>query len=411
MTKHTIKNTLRVSFLEGAFASIMTGFSETFMTPYCLALGGTTRQVGFLASIPSLIASLFQLKSSDAINRLKSRKTILTNCVLLHALMWLPIIAIPYLFRQNSAAYLIVFFVFFATFNGFAVPAWSSMMSDYIPAKSRGKYFGFRNRALGLVVVASSFIAGFILKLTNHSGALSGFTIIFSAAFLARLISWYFLTKMRELPLKISPEAIFSFWDFIKRIRESNFAKFVFFVSSMSFAVNVASPFFAVYMLKDLRMDYMHYTIVITSATLTSLVMMGVWGRYGDTAGNIRILKVTALFIPFIPVLWLFSSNVMYLIAIQVIAGFFWAGFNLSASNFIYDAVSAPKRPRCIAYFNVINGVAIYSGAFIGGFLATAVPAIKGNRLLSLFLLSGIARMVVTAVFYNRIKEVRPRLV
>lgn len=410
MKRHAIKNTLRVSFLDGIFASVMLGFSENFMTPYCLALKGTARQVGLLVSIPNLVASLFQLKSSDLISKFKSRKAILVVSVLLHTLTWIPIIAIPYLFKASQAVYLIIFVSAYVTFNGFAGPAWSSMMSDYVPAGSRGKYFGWRNRTLGLIVVVSAFLAGFILRFMGRSNVLSGFCIIFSIAFAARLISWYFLTRMHEARLKISEEAYFTFWDFIKRARESNFAKFVFFVGSMSFAVNLASPFFAVYMLRDLKLDYVTYVIIITSATLTSLVMMGVWGRHSDAVGNVRVLKAASLFIPIIPALWLFSSNVYYLIAVQIVAGFFWAGFNLSASNFIYDAVSPPKRSRCVAYFNVVNGIAIYLGALLGGFLAGVLPQIRENRLLCLFALSGIARLFVTALFYDRIKEVRPQV-
>jgi MFS family permease len=157
-------------------------------------------------------------------------------------------------------------------------------------------------------------------------------------------------------------------------------------------------------------MDYMTYTVVVASATLTTLIMMAVWGRYCDVVGNIRVLKTSSLFVPLIPLLWLFSSNVFYLIIIQIFAGFFWAGFNLSASNFIYDAVSAPKRSRCVAYFNVVNGVAIFLGATLGGLLAGVLPAIKANRLLCLFSVSAAARAFVTYLFYNKVIEVRPRV-
>lgn len=410
MKKNKLKNTLKVSYLDGLFASIMTGFSETFMTPYCLALKGTTRQIAALVSLPNLFSALFQLKSSDMIARLKSRKKVVVTCVLLHALMWVPIISIPYFPKINTGWYLIAFVILYTALNGFAIPAWSSMMSDYIPGGSRGKYFGWRNRTLGLVVVLSAFIAGFILRYVNKNEVLFGFTLIFSIACVSRLVSWYFLTRMHEAKLKISKEAYFTFWDFIKRIRESNFAKFVFFVGSMSFTVNLASPFFAVYMLRDLNMDYMTYTVVVASATLTTLIMMAVWGRYCDVVGNIRVLKTSSLFVPLIPLLWLFSSNVFYLIIIQIFAGFFWAGFNLSASNFIYDAVSAPKRSRCVAYFNVVNVVAIFLGATLGGLLAGVLPAIKANRLLCLFSVSAAARAFVTYLFYNKVIEVRPRV-
>ena len=52
---------------------------------------------------------------------------------------------------------------------------------------------------------------------------------------------------------------------------------------------------------------------------------------------------------------------------LQVAGGFLWAGLNLPAVNFVYDAVSRSTRARFLAYFNVINSCCISAGAFISG--------------------------------------------
>ncbi len=92
---------------------------------------------------------------------------------------------------------------------------------------------------------------------------------------------------------------------------------------------------------------------------------------------------------------------------IQIFSGFFWAGFNISVSNFIYDAVTPAKRSRCIAYFNVVNGTSIFLGAVLGGKLALILPAFNGYKLLTLFLVSGILRIIPAGLSFI-IKEVRP---
>jgi MFS family permease len=142
------------------------------------------------------------------------------------------------------------------------------------------------------------------------------------------------------------------------------------------------------------------------TATLTIFFMMQLWGSHADHVGNRRVLRLTSYFIPFVPMLWLFSHNVAYLIAIQFFAGFFWAGFNMSASNFMYDAVTPEKRTRCIAYYNVLNGIAAFAGAVTGGFLAHLLPPVFGNRLLSVFLLSGLLRLAASPLC-STIREVR----
>lgn len=401
-----LRQSLKNSFLDGTFASATIGFTEQYITPFAIALKATRPQIGMLTAFPSLIASLAQLMSADVTERLKSRKRIINISVFLHAFMYIPILLIPFVFTENRPVWLILFVTILACFFAFPGPAWASLMADHIPPSSRGRYFGWRNRLLGIIAVACAFLAGFILNIFGKE-SLRGFAIIFGLACVARFISWYFLTRMYEPHMKITREHYFTFWEFISRVRESNFAKFVFYVASINFSVFIASPFFAVYMLSSLNFSYAKYTVIVTSATIASLLTMKIWGRHADVAGNLKVIKVTSFFLPIVPALWLFSHETYYLILIQIFAGFVWAGFNLSIINFIFDAVMPEKRTRCISYFNVINGTAIFLGAMLGGVLAKTLPEIFGYRLLTLFLFSGIMRALCALIFLPRLREVR----
>jgi MFS family permease len=401
-----IKKSLKFSFLDGIFASCMTGLTADYITPYALALKATASQIGILSAVPNFISSLLQLKSADLAERLRSRKKIINLFVLLHALMGLPIVLIPYVFKTQAVLFLIIFITLFTSLNAIAGPAWSSLMSDYIPIKKRGKFFGWRNKVLGSVTIACAFLAGLILHYFKNN-ILRGFLIIFSIAFICRLISWYFLTRMYEPPFRLRREAYFSFFDFIRRAGESNFAKFVIFVAGINFCVNLAAPFFSVFMLRDLKFGYLTYTVIVTTATITQVFTIGRWGRHADKVGNVKILKFTALFIASLPLWWIFNQNPLYLIFAQVLSGFAWAGFNLCAVNFIYDAVTAEKRTRCIAYFNVFSGVGLCLGALLGSYLVNILPALLGYKILSLFLLASVCRFLVVLLFSGKIKEVR----
>jgi MFS family permease len=133
---------------------------------------------------------------------------------------------------------------------------------------------------------------------------------------------------------------------------------------------------------------------------------MHIWGRHADHVGNLKIVKLSSKFVALVPLLWLVSPSAIYLVGVQIFAGFFWAGFNLGVTNFMYDAVTPEKRTRCVAYFNMVNGAAIFSGAALGGYLAGVIPSFMGNRLLSLFILSGIFRLLATGIS-SFVKEVR----
>lgn len=403
-----VRQSLKISFKEGIFASVMVGLTEQYLAPFAIALHATVQQIGILAALPHLVASLFQLYASSWAYRFKSRRTFIVMGALVQTFSLLPLAYLPYL-RFKSEIWIFIFWVIvFHTAGAMIGPVWGSLISDHIPTGERGRYFGGRNQKLGLVTVASNLAAGLILYFIHPSHPLVGFTVLCTMAALMRLISAGLLARMEDLPLRVGKEDVFTFWMFIRRFRESNFVKFVLFVSSMTFAVNIAAPFFAVYMLRDLHMNYFVYTILSLSAILTTLFSMKLWGEHADQVGNVKVLRLTSILLPVIPILWLFSGHPFYLVLVQIFSGFLWGGFNLAASNFIYDAVSSAKRIRCIAYFNVLNGSAISLGSLVGGYLASGIPPLFGFRLLSIFLLSGFLRFLVVIFLRPTFREVRP---
>lgn len=407
MSKYNkIKKSLKYSFWDGVFASVMIGLTQDYITPYALALKASLRQVGLLSALPNLCASLVQLKSADLTEKLASRKRLILLSVFIQAFMILPIILIPHIIKINQAAFLIFLAMLFIGFGAISLGPWASLMSDYIPSNKRGHYFGWRNKILGMVAVGSSLFAGFILQ-THKQNVLFGFWIILNLAMAARFISWYFLTRQYEPKFSHNIENHFTFLDFVKRAKESNFVKFVFFVAGLNFSVNLAAPFFTVFMLRDLKFGYFTYTVVMIPVVLTSLLLIDRWGRLADRIGNYRIVKFCSFFIASLPLFWIIYRHPAYLIFVQILGGFAWSGFNLCAVNFVFDSVSGPKRTRCLSYLNVINGFGISLGAIIGGYLAGHMPELLGYKLLSLFLFSSVMRFLIIFTFTPKIKEIR----
>jgi MFS family permease len=142
-------------------------------------------------------------------------------------------------------------------------------------------------------------------------------------------------------------------------------------------------------------------------SSFASLVALPLWGKHADWVGNARVLRLSSFFAAMVPAFWLISWDPAYLMLIQIWAGFSWSGVTLSAANFIYDAVTPQKRVRCIAYFNVINGAAMFLGSSIGGFLASRLPPLFGYNLVSLFVLSCFCRLLFHLLLSHSFREVR----
>ncbi|PPD58795.1 MFS transporter [Dehalogenimonas etheniformans] len=393
-TNPTVNKSLRLSVFDGAAFNAMMGLTQDFMSPFALALKASTAQVGLLASLPNLALALSQLGSPWISERLRSRKSLLVPMVIIQAVLWLPIFIMPQLFHNMAVWWLIALFTAGSVFGALGNPAWGSMMADLVPAGMRGRYFGFRNRIGGATLLSCFFIGGLILQLSSKQVML-GFGTLFGSAVIFRLASAYFLSKMYEPPMRRCPDPWHPMQE-LKTLPATNAGRLSLFVGAMMFATYVASPFFAVYMLTELGFGYGAFVIVTASASVANFLFMGYWGRRADKSGHLKVVRLTALMIPLVPVVWLVSHNLIYLIVIQVFSGFVWSGFNLSSTNLLYESAAPERRTRAIAVYNFLSGTAMCVGAAIGGVIATRLPEISGQSFLTLFLLSGILRGAVT---------------
>ena len=170
----------------------------------------------------------------------------------------------------------------------------------------------------------------------------------------------------------------------------------------------IASPFFAVYMLKDLGFTYLQFTAMIAAELAASFIAMGIWGRAIDSRGTKFVLYIGGMLAALVPLMWLFSHNFYYLILVEMFSGISWAAFNLSSSNFMFDAVQPENRVRCIAYYKFFESIAIFAGALFGGCLISVLPVwIFISSISFAFLISGILRLIASLILLPTLKEAR----
>jgi len=408
---------LKASMRDGVAHAVMLGSGETYLGAFGIFLQATTLQIGLLATLPLVFEAVSQWISALTLDRFRSRRAVIVVWAMLQAVLWLPVAVLPFLFGPGTVA--AVSLICLVTLNhiatGFIHPVWSSLMGDLVPVEVRGRFFGSRNRLTGMSSFISLLLAGGILHYFKNAGmAAAGFLIVFIGAMLARFYSAAWLRRYDDPPYHVQPEQVFSFWQFLRRAPHSNFAKFAFFFAVTNFSVSFSSPYFALYMLRDLQFSYLEFTAISGVATMFQFLTFRYWGGISDRFGNKKILNVCSWGIGIVPFCWLFSTNLIYICVIQVYAGLVWAGFNLAAANFIYDACSPPKRARCVAYRGIINSVFVLAGSMAGGIVAKLLPPSfsigpwhVAHVLLIVFLISGLLRLATAGFFLKIFHEVR----
>lgn len=402
---------LRWSLANGGLNAVMLGCGEAYLGPFAVFLSAPDPVIGALATLPVFLGAGAQLMSVRLLDRGPSRRRLATALVTAQALTWAVIFAAPF-FVPDHAAWLLLGGAMLYFISGHALlPVWNSWMGDLVPSGSRGDYFGRHGRVSSFCAVAALVGAAVTLHVGRAGGWEWGaYGAVFGAALLARLASAGAFLRMRDVPLSPPTDAErFTFWDFVRRTGRSNFAKFTFFVAAIMGTSFMAGPYFAPFMLRDLGFNYLEFLASSVVFNIAQIVTMHRWGRLCDRVGARRILRVTAVLIPLVPLPWLVTTRWEWILAAQTFSGVIWGGFNLAAMNFLFDAVSPAKRARCVAYYHLLLNGAMLAGATIGGFLSTRLgDAVFGFPLQTLFLISAVARVLPVLLLLPLVREVRP---
>jgi MFS family permease len=395
----------------------MSGGGVTYFSAFALFLKASAPQVALLSVLPQLLGSLAQLLSAWLGAHLRRRKLLIIIGASLQALVWVPLVALPLSFPDLAIPLLLICITLYHATGNLAVPVWISLMGELVPERKRGRYFGRRTRLATITAFISLVTAGVVLHGFDAQGwTVYGFVSLFLCAGVARTISVYHLALMHEpepLPHE-QPAAPPKFS--LRLLRESHAWRFTLFLALMQGAVAVAAPFFAVYMLRDLQFSYLEFMANTGAAVLVQFLTLNMWGRISDVFGNRLILVTAGSFIPLLPALWLVSDNFWYLIVVQVISGFSWAGFSLSAGNFLYDLVPAQRRTRYMALHNVFVAFVIFGGGMLGALLSRSLPQLRdliglnwnwGSALLGVFAVSAVLRGLIAILFLPRLREIK----
>ena len=407
-----IRSGLHYSIKDGLLWAVMYGVAESYLAPFALLFGATAFQVSLIQGVAFLGVCLAQLVGAKLALKVKDRKTLIVTAVRIHAVSWVFIFLMT-VFTGNPW-YLILFYLIGMFSTNLGGPAWNSWMNDLIPKRLRGEFWGKRNTLVGGVQFAAMGAAGVLLHVSKIGNMeILAFGFLFLVAFLARFGGSMMTARQYEPEMHITETTHnFHFRIFLTKLRTTNFGRFALFNFFMAFAVNIMAPIINVYVLETLHFSYMQFTALNVAMMVTSFISMVYWGPLSDRFGNYRILTVTTIFLPLVAFAWIFVHNFYLLLLLQCFNGFLMAGMNLAIINYLFDAVLPQNVMKITAYFNTLNNLFAFSGAFLGGYLTKLTPNLsfewfdRGNFEL-IFLLSGLIRLFVVISFSMKFREVR----
>ena len=407
----------RYGIRDGALQAAMQGGGENYLSAFALLLHASAFQIGMLSALPQLVGTWAQLFSLKILQRLGRRKSLILAGGIGQTILWIPLLALPLLFPDQGAWLLILCTMLYAAMGQFAIPAWNSLITEFVDPDQRGIYFGRRARVMAVTSFAVLCTAGLIL----HFNELwwqpwIGFAIIFMIAAVARAASTVYLARIDETQAPPTCETDFRLLEFVRSQRGSNFQRFLVFSGLMHLCVLIAGPYFLMYMLRDLQFTYAMYAAWMAAGVLGQFLTLAPWGRLGDRFGNKKVLVTSGLLVPFLPMFYIVSTNFYFLMGVNFFAGVVWAGLSMGLQNYLFDSVRPEDRAKGVAVWNTVNAIGWCVGALLGSWLATVAPsniAFAGveihliSNLPVVFFISGVLRFFVSVGLLRSLRESR----
>lgn len=370
---------LRLLVIEAAFSGGTTALTTgVILTAFALHLHASNAMVGVLASAPFL-AQLLQLPAILMVERWRARKLISVVTSLVGRAM-LGVMAVTAFFAGTAPliAFLIAQFILCGT-GAIGSCAWNAWMRDLAPESKLGEVFARRTVWLTAISLILGLAAALALDLAP-AGSLARnlvFAGMFAAGCVTGLISARVVAAMPEpmMPPRAGPVALRSLLQ--QPFADANFSRLLLFVGSWQFAINFATPFFTVFIVRQLHFDVSFVMLLSVVSQVANLLALRTWGLLSDRFANKSVLAVCApTYIVAIVAMAgasQFASRPLiqaWLVLLHIVMGASIAGVTLTSTNIALKLSPKGSATAYVATNAMVTAVAAGTAPIVGGLLA-----------------------------------------
>jgi MFS family permease len=171
---------------------------------------------------------------------------------------------------------------------------------------------------------------------------------------------------------------------------DTNFRNLIYFLAVLNFAINLAAPFFTVYMLVLLQLPLLLVIIFTLIVQATSLAFLRIWGRLSDQMSNKSVLAVSGILLLFCILGFTFTTlptahtlSLTLLIFLHIFIGISTAGVTLASGNITLKLAPKGQGTHYLAATSISNSLAAGIAPILGGFLADLLISTEFNLLIS----------------------------
>jgi MFS family permease len=352
--------------------------SGPLLVGYALLLGASNVGVGALSALGPA-TQVLQLPTVALIERWRARKAICWWAACIARITWLGVLVLPWTLSPGARPAALFGLLLAASALGtVSGAAWNPWIRDFLPEDIRNRAFARRMAIATAIGAVLSLLAGLAVdqlgaRLDSPAG---GYAIVLGVGAAAALLGLLFLSR---IPEPVMPPATHRPWRDIVRapLRNKEFRALVAFLATWTFAINLSTPFFTVYLLRRLELPMAIVIAFAVLSQLTAALVVRAWGAVADRFSTLTVLRVSCavflLAVAWWPVVgrlqqaWLVLGG---LALIHVLSGLSTAGVNLASGTVAMELAPRGAAAAYLATNALVTGTASALAPLIAGLSA-----------------------------------------
>ena len=406
-----LKFNYALNITEASFWGLGAGLASTAAV-LPLFLSKYTDSAILFGLIPAIQTIGFQLPQLFMANRVASQKRIVPFVMRLTIHERVPFLglAIIALFAESMPPAIVITLIFLMLTwqgigSGITGNAWQNMIVKIIPTDIRSTFFSIQGAGVNLLMSVGALLAGLLLE--NQPGT-TGYAISFFVAFLAMMVSYVLLGKIREQPETTQNEVnertplLRSAMKIMKE--DKNFRSFVIIRFLTPFAT-MASAFYVIYLVKTFEID--EQTVgIMTSVLFISTVISGLLlGWISDHVGRKFALVLCFVIMAIAPLLAFFAQSLAFFYIVFILTGIIHGSFWSVFLAFSLEFGDNQTRPVYIGLVNTLIAPSTLVAQLLGGWIA------DGFSYQTTFVLAAVFALITALISIVFVKMPHKRMV
>ena len=383
------------------FWAAMLSAAASFNATFAVRLGASNAMIGWLSSVPALLAVFLLVPSARLLERKTQRAPWIWGSLFIARLGYGLIAILPWIVTGQRAEAVVGLLIAISIPSTFFSAGFNPLLADVVPERDRARVFANRNIIAGLTIAVLTFLTGRWLEAAANirwAAFPVNYQVVYIVGFLAAVVSSLYLLKIRVPESKIvarPPRQKVTLAQLKGMFGQNRaFARIILNTLFFGFGEWLISPLYIIFFLRHLNATDGWVGLNSTLANIGVIIGYAFWQRLIYKLGDSRTLLITIPLSASYAFLVSLFPNLTAILVWGILINIINPGVNLSHFNILLKLCPEDRRASYIAFYSTI----INMGAFIGPLIGVALSKTLDIRLL--LIIGGSIRLIGALMFH-----------